>query len=137
MHLMQNALIKYIVKNGNQQKIKPPTMMASVLAAFVSIRNRLACTFNSRFAVLRFERPLSRFGLFSVVLSSPALELFNRNVSIVSFRFCVINIMCNIGLLCTNGLSSASSFNLSICLFAYDFRSDEDVVESTLFEPFK
>uniref|UniRef100_A0A182J3H8 Uncharacterized protein n=1 Tax=Anopheles atroparvus TaxID=41427 RepID=A0A182J3H8_ANOAO len=45
MQSPQNGRTRYMVKNGSQQKMNPPTMMPSVLAAFVSMRKRFTCTF--------------------------------------------------------------------------------------------
>lgn len=79
MQVLQKARIRYIVKNGNQQNMKPPTMMPNVLAAFVSIRNRFTCALMFRFPI-RFE---IIFGLFvpssqllglGLVALSPALS---------------------------------------------------------------
>lgn len=43
MQFGQKARTRYMVKNGNQQRMNPPTMMPSVFAAFVSIRNFFTC----------------------------------------------------------------------------------------------
>ncbi len=40
MQSSQKAVTRYIVKNGNQQQMKQPTMIPRVLAALVSILNR-------------------------------------------------------------------------------------------------
>ena len=48
MHSGQNARTTYIVKNGVQHTMNPPTMMPSVLAAFVSILKRFTCAFMLR-----------------------------------------------------------------------------------------
>ena len=39
-HSSQKAVTRYMVKKGNQQQMKQPTMIPSVLAALVSMRNR-------------------------------------------------------------------------------------------------
>ena len=56
MQSSQNAVTRYIVKKGNQQTMKQPTMMPRVLAAFVSTRNL-------RTWFLIFLRPNVRFCL--------------------------------------------------------------------------
>uniref|UniRef100_A0A1B0BBA6 Uncharacterized protein n=1 Tax=Glossina palpalis gambiensis TaxID=67801 RepID=A0A1B0BBA6_9MUSC len=43
-----------MVKNGNQQNMKRPTIIAKVLAAFVSIRNRLTCALMLRLPIFLF-----------------------------------------------------------------------------------
>lgn len=127
MHLVQKARTKYMVKNGNQQQIKPPTIIANVFAAFVSMRKRFAWSFRTRFAAPRFVLPLpSRFKLFSRLLA-PSSGL-HRNVSIFSLRFNVICIICKMGLLCVRVSSSHSSCNRSTCLgIKHGFRSNDVV----------
>lgn len=51
MQDVQNARIRYMVKNGSQQHINPPTIMAKVFAALVSIRNLLTCALIFRFPI--------------------------------------------------------------------------------------
>jgi len=43
MQSSQKARTRYMVKKGNQQQMKQPTMMPKVLAAFVSILKRRTC----------------------------------------------------------------------------------------------
>lgn len=45
MQSWQNARITYMVKNGSQQIMKRPTMIAKVLVALVSVRKRFTCVF--------------------------------------------------------------------------------------------
>lgn len=138
MQSSQNARIKYIVKNGSQQTINPPTIIAKVLAAFVSMRNRFAWTFK-----IRFPTPLIVLlpPLMLLLLSFVDVALFvtefdtlasvdasecgrlasstfvgrHKNDSMCSFRFNVICIMCKIGLLLVNSAapSQSSTFNSS------------------------
>lgn len=112
-------------------------MMANVLAAFVSTRNRFACTFNTRLpADRRVLLPLSepRFIMagdeFADSVEPPppvSSDGLHSNVSIFSFRFSVICIMCRMGLLCAI-MSPSSRCN---CL-----RRSNDVL-SIDFEAFK
>lgn len=137
MHNWQNARIMYIVKNGSQHKMKPPTISASVFAALVSIRNRFACTRN-----IRRPTPLI------VLLPSPTFEstwlisldvlLSHKNDSIFSFRFNVICIIWRIGLLLVMAISFAHSAFISSVrdLTIHSRRRSKDVVP-ILFDGFK
>lgn len=57
MQFLQNALTKYIVKNGSQQQTNPPTIMPKVLAALVSIRNRLTWKRRDLYLVSELTNP--------------------------------------------------------------------------------
>lgn len=53
MQFGQKARTRYMVKNGSQQNIKPPTIIAKVLAALVSIRKRFTWAFMLRLPIRR------------------------------------------------------------------------------------
>lgn len=152
MHSWQKARTKYMVKKGSQHTMKPPTMMPNVLAAFVSMRNRFACTLRIRlptpFIVLL---PSVAHGdgavfadLFVGVVVSHALSigvLLHKNDSIFSFRFNVICIMCRIGLLLAISAPQSSVFNWLMRVTG-DFggaplRRRSNDVASTLFDGFR
>lgn len=137
MHNSQNARIMYIVKNGNQQSMNPPTIKANVLAALVSMRKRFACTRNMR-------RPTPLI----VLLPSPAFAsdwlvsldalLSHKNDSMFSLRFSVICIICRIGLLLVIVISFGHSAFISSVrdLTKHSRRRSNDVVP-ILFDGFK
>lgn len=151
MHGWQKARIMYMVKNGSQHNMKPPTMMASVLAAFVSMRNRLACTLKIRLptpvlaALLASSMalcwpctPLSNW-LQSTAAVATAPSAPHRNDSMFSLRFSVICIMCSMGLLLViSGVSPAQSlFSFWLRVLArYSRRCSNDVVPM-LFDGFR
>lgn len=139
MHNSQKARIMYMVKNGNQHNMKPPTMIASVLAAFVSLVKRFACTLNIRrptpLIVLLPSAPFA-----SIWLVSLDTLLSHKNDSIFSLRFNVICIMCKIGLLLVMAMSfavhSLALISLVRDLAKHSRRRSNDVVP-ILFDGFK
>lgn len=139
MQSWQKARIIYMVKNGSQHKMKPPTINASVLAAFVSIRKRFACTLNMRrptpLIVLLPSAPFASNWLVSL-----AASLLHKNDSMFSLRFNVICIMCKIGLLLVMAMSfavhSLALISLVRDLARHSRRRSNDVVP-ILFDGFK
>lgn len=72
--------MRYMVKKGSQQRMKPPTMIPSVLAALVSILKRFTWNFMLRlpiFLEISFVRPSSLTVEGEVGgLSIPTMSLF-------------------------------------------------------------
>ena len=75
----QNAAMRYMVKNGNQQQMKHPTMIPNVLAALVSILKRRTCVLILRFpkwpifvplALLTTDGPVAAAVIFTVWLTT-------------------------------------------------------------------
>lgn len=126
-----------MVKNGNQHKMKPPTIRANVLAAFVSMRKRFACTLNIRRPTpLIVLLPSPTFA--SIWLVSLAVLLLHKNDSMFSLRFNVICIMCKIGLLLVIAMSFAhSAFISSVRDLAKHSRRRSNDVVPMLFDGFK
>lgn len=88
---MQNGRSRYTVKKGSQHTINPPTIMASVLAAFVSIRKRFACNFAFLLVVPSFDLDLDEWSrhvllapsssVLMLVGESPRCDLSPKSVS--------------------------------------------------------
>lgn len=159
MHSWQNARIMYMVKNGSQHNIKPPTMIASVLAAFVSIRNRFACTLNMRLPtplivllvsstarLLHSDAPMLTLPppslpsnwLQSIAVALPS-ELPHKNDSMFSLRFSVICIMWSMGLLLVISTASPEQSDwicFGCALAKYSRRCSSEVVPM-LFDGFR
>lgn len=71
-HCEQMPLIRYIVKNGNQQRINTPTIMPNVLAALVSMRNLFTWSLMLRRPILDVVLARPRNGFKWELLLLPA-----------------------------------------------------------------
>lgn len=116
-HPSQNPRYRYIVKKGNQQTMKPPTMIARVLAALVSMRNLRTWTLMLRFPrrrVVTGEKSLDRLGKSSLKRFGWFSRWFRSLPLLVHIDICTEEFVETVGL----GKLSAEGYETDILIFS-------------------